>query len=77
MRRLLISLIPVTLVLVACGESSIPATMTVTAPATTEAVSTEAAPPVFYAGEARGLITPVRALGEGWAKSGPLSMKLV
>ena len=40
-------------------------------------VSTEAAPPVFYAGKASGLISPVRSLGEGWAKNGSLSTVLV
>ena len=77
MRRVISLLFPVLFILAACGGSSAPETLTVTAPASTEAVSTEAAPPVFYAGKASGLITPVRSLGEGWAKNGSLTKALV
>ena len=77
MRRAIPLLFSVLVILAACGGSSAPETLTVTAPASTEAVSTEAAPPVFYAGKASGLITPVRSLGEGWAKNGSLTTALV
>lgn len=47
-----------------------------TAPVSIEAATTEAAPPVFYAGKAKGLLTPVRSLGEGWAIKPPLTTAL-
>ena len=71
MRRAIPILLPALLILAACGGSSTPETLTVTAPVSTEAATTEAAPPVFYAGKAKDLLTPVRSLGEGWAKEGP------
>lgn len=70
MRLAIPILLPALLILAACGGSSTPETTTITAPVSTEAATTEAAPPVFYAGKAKDLLTPVRSLGEGWAKDG-------
>lgn len=64
-------------VLAACGASPSAETMTVTAPASTQAATTEAARPVFYAGNAAGLLTQVHSFGEGWAENGPAQTTLV